>query len=42
MFSGLYGRSTVREVDVLTGKVLREQALNRADFGEGLVRFGSR
>ena len=39
---GLYGRSSVREVDVLTGKVLRQQALSRADFGEGLVRFGSR
>ena len=40
--SGLYGQSTVREVDVASGKVLRSQPLPAADFGEGLVKFGSR
>ncbi|KAL3151763.1 hypothetical protein ABBQ38_012739 [Trebouxia sp. C0009 RCD-2024] len=40
--TGLYGKSTVREVDALTGSVLRQQALPASDFGEGLVKFGSR
>ena len=39
---GLYGQSTVREVDVLTGTVLRQQALPARDFGEGLTKFGNR
>lgn len=40
--AGLYGRSTIREVDALTGKVLRQQALPARDFGEGMTKFGSR
>ena len=42
MFAGLYGQSTVREVDLLSGSILRQQALPASDFGEGLVKFGSR
>ena len=42
VFAGLYGQSTVREVDVVSGNVLRQQALPASDFGEGLVKFGSR
>lgn len=40
--TGLYGQSTIREVDVLTGTVLRQQALPARDFGEGLTKFGNR
>lgn len=40
--TGLYGQSTVREVDVVSGRVLRSQALPASDFGEGLVKLGSR
>lgn len=40
--SGLYGKSTVREVDMLTGNVIRQQALPARDFGEGLAKFGNR
>ncbi|DBA89734.1 hypothetical protein WJX79_003529 [Trebouxia sp. C0005] len=40
--TGLYGQSTVREVDLVSGSVLRQQALPASDFGEGLVKFGSR
>lgn len=40
--TGLYGQSTVRQVDVVSGTVLRQQALAASDFGEGLVKFGSR
>ena len=42
VFVGLYGQSTVREVDLVSGSVLRQQALPASDFGEGLVKFGSR
>ena len=42
LFAGLYGQSTVREVDVVSGRVLRSQALPASDFGEGLVKLGSR
>ncbi len=42
VFAGLYGQSTVREVDLVSGGVLRQQALPASDFGEGLVKFGSR
>ena len=41
-FTGLYGRSTIRQVDVVTGKVVRQQTLPAKEFGEGLVKFGSR
>lgn len=39
---GLYGMSTVRQVDMLTGNVVRQQALSARDFGEGITKFGSR
>lgn len=37
--TGLLGRSSVREVDVATGRVLRARALPKSDFGEGLTRI---
>ena len=40
--TGLHGQSTVREVDLLTGKVLRSKSLPKADFGEGLTKLGDR
>ena len=38
--TGLRGRSSVREVDIATGKVLRSTDLIRTDFGEGITRLG--
>jgi glutamine cyclotransferase len=38
--TGLRGESAVREVELLTGKVLRSKSLPKSDFGEGLTRFG--
>ncbi len=40
--TGLYGRSTLREVDPATGKVERETKLPRRLFGEGLARVDDR
>ena len=40
--TGLNGRSTVREVEVTTGKVLRSRDLPKSHFGEGLTRLGDR
>lgn len=40
--AGMNGQSTVREVDLETGKVLRKKHLSRADFGEGLTKFKDR
>jgi glutamine cyclotransferase len=40
--TGLNGRSQVREVDMLTGEVLRSRDLPYEDFGEGLTRHGGR
>jgi glutamine cyclotransferase len=40
--TGLRGRSSVREVDLASGKVARRAELPRADFGEGLTRLGGR
>ena len=40
--AGMYGESSVREVALATGAVLREKALAHSDFGEGLVKVGSR
>lgn len=34
---GLYGKSTVRLVDVESGKVLKKTSLPKEYFGEGLV-----
>ena len=38
----MYGESSVREVALATGRVLREKSLAHSDFGEGLVKVGSR
>jgi glutamine cyclotransferase len=40
--TGLYGQSTIRQVDLASGKVLRSKALPKSDFGEGLTRHGDR
>lgn len=40
--TGLNGRSTVREVEVASGNVLRSKKLDQADFGEGLTRLADR
>lgn len=40
--TGLHGQSTVREVELATGKVLRSKQLPKSDFGEGLTRQGDR
>lgn len=38
--TGLYGRSSVREVDPVSGVVLRQHSLPDTVFGEGLTRHG--
>jgi glutamine cyclotransferase len=40
--TGMHGHSSVREVDLESGKVLRTRALPKEDFGEGLTRHGDR
>ncbi|KAL4429999.1 hypothetical protein ABPG77_004369 [Micractinium sp. CCAP 211/92] len=40
--TGLNGQSSVREVDVETGKVMRKKELPATDFGEGVTRHGDR
>ena len=40
--TGLWGRSTVREVELETGVVSRSRDLNASVFGEGLTLFGDR
>lgn len=40
--TGLNGQSSVREVDVESGKVLRRKDLPASDFGEGVTRHGDR
>jgi glutaminyl-peptide cyclotransferase len=40
--TGLYGSSTVREVDPASGEVLAQRPLQDAYFGEGLVALGDR
>jgi glutamine cyclotransferase len=40
--TGLYGQSTLREVDPETGAVLRKRALPRDVFGEGLALHSNR
>jgi glutamine cyclotransferase len=40
--TGLEGESRVREVELATGRVLRETALGAREFGEGLARVGDR
>eukprot|EP01018_Ginkgo_biloba_P019750 Gb_26058 [translate_table: standard] len=40
--TGLYGRSSVREVHLQTGKVQKLYKMKDADFGEGLTLLGER
>lgn len=40
--TGLRGKSTVREVAIATGKVIRSIPLAARDFGEGITRMGER
>lgn len=40
--TGLNGQSSVREVELDSGTVLRQTPLPRQDFGEGLTRLGDR
>ena len=38
----MYGESSIREVELVSGKVLREKQMASQDFGEGLVKVGDR
>lgn len=40
--TGLYGQSTLREVDLTSGRVLRRASLDRREFGEDVTVFGDR
>jgi glutamine cyclotransferase len=40
--TGQYGASSLREVDIESGKVLRSVSLGREEFGEGLALAGGR
>jgi len=40
--TGLNGRSTIRRVDVATGKIVQRFALDQRYFGEGLAAWGTR
>ena len=40
--TGQYGESTVRQVELATGRVLRQAELPRQYFGEGLALVGDR
>ena len=40
--TGLYGRSSVRQVDPDSGKVLRARSLDRKYYGEGITAHGNR
>ncbi|KAG0627160.1 hypothetical protein M758_2G178400 [Ceratodon purpureus] len=40
--TGLNGKSSVRKVDIKTGKVLQKQRMDYSLFGEGLTLWGSR
>ena len=39
--TGVYGRSTLRKVELETGRVLQQTALSREYFGEGLTNWGA-
>ena len=39
--TGQYGRSEIRKVEISTGKIISQQALDGKYFGEGLTRVGS-
>jgi hypothetical protein len=38
----MYGQSSVRQVALATGEVLRKKMLDPSDFGEGLTRLGDK
>jgi glutaminyl-peptide cyclotransferase len=40
--TGLYGRSSLRKVDLVSGRILRQSDLAPAYFGEGVAVFGNR
>ncbi|MCE7949225.1 MAG: glutaminyl-peptide cyclotransferase [Chloroflexi bacterium CFX4] len=40
--TGLYGKSTLRKVDMLTGEVLQQTELEQQFFAEGLAKVGDR
>lgn len=40
--TGLYGQSSVREVHLQTGKILKAHQMNHTDFGEGLALLDER
>ncbi len=40
--TGLYGRSSLREVDITSGRVLRKRDISEGYFAEGLARIGDR
>lgn len=40
--TGLYGQSSVREVHLQTGKILKAHQMNHTDFGEGLTLLNER
>ena len=40
--TGLYGKSTIRKVDILTGRVLHQAPLEPEYFGEGLAEWRGR
>ena len=40
--TGLHGRSTLRKVEPVSGRVLKEVALPPSHFGEGIAVFGNR
>lgn len=40
--TGLYGRSSLRKVEPLSGRILKEVRLEPSHFGEGIAIFGNR
>ncbi len=40
--TGLYGRSSLRKVEPLSGRILKEVRLEPSHFGEGITIFGNR
>jgi glutamine cyclotransferase len=40
--TGLYGQSTIRKVDLATGRVEKQRSINPAYFGEGIAILGGR
>lgn len=40
--AGMRGQSTVRQVELETGKVLRSKPLDQSDFAEGITKLGDK